>query len=127
METLLQNEYVEFNYDESKAGALGVDYTLEDPLVFADGRRIKDASEWQGRRKELLGLFEREEYGRMPHRSAISPMERLLSSSRIRTRSSFVRRMMSRTKLKNMSSCDEIARQFRIDRSFAMAKKYLYS
>ena len=61
-----QNEYVEFNYDESKAGALGVDYTLEDPLVFADGRRIKDASEWQSRRKELLGLFEREVYGRMP-------------------------------------------------------------
>ena len=60
------SEYVEFNYDESKAGVLGVDYTLEDPLVFADGRRLKDASEWPGRRKEILELFEREVYGRMP-------------------------------------------------------------
>ena len=60
------SEYVEFNYDESKAGVVGVDYALEDPLVFADGRRIKDASEWPSRRKEILELFEREVYGRMP-------------------------------------------------------------
>ena len=27
-----RNEFVEFNYDESKAGELGRDYTLPDPL-----------------------------------------------------------------------------------------------
>ena len=32
--------WVDVNYDESKAGVLGADYTLEDPLVFADGRKV---------------------------------------------------------------------------------------
>lgn len=59
-------EWVEFNYDESKAGALGVDYTLEDPLVFADGRKVVTAADWGDRRRELLDLFEREVYGRLP-------------------------------------------------------------
>ena len=30
------------NYDEAKVAP----YTLEDPLAFADGRKLKDASEW---------------------------------------------------------------------------------
>ena len=55
-----KTEYVEFNYDESKAGE-GT-YTLEDPLAFADGRKLKDASEWPARRKEILEIFEREVY-----------------------------------------------------------------
>ena len=66
-----RNEYVEFNYDESKAGE-GT-YTLEDPLAFADGRKLKDASEWPARRKEILGIFEREVYGRMPPPPVIMP------------------------------------------------------
>ena len=35
------------NYDESKVAP----YVLEDPLAFADGRKLKDASEWPARRK----------------------------------------------------------------------------
>jgi len=38
------------NYDESKVAP----YTLEDPLSFADGRKLKDASEWPARRREIL-------------------------------------------------------------------------
>ena len=60
-----RNEYVDFNYDESRAGVLGVDYTLEDPLSFADGRRVTKDS-WPERRRELLDFFEREVYGRLP-------------------------------------------------------------
>lgn len=60
------NEFVEFNYDEAKAGVLGRDYTLEDPLTFADGRRVTGASDWAARRREILDIFEREVYGRMP-------------------------------------------------------------
>lgn len=59
-----RTEYVEFNYDESKAGE-GT-YTLEDPLTFIDGRKVKNASDWAERRKEILKLFECEVYGRMP-------------------------------------------------------------
>ena len=59
-----RTEYVEFNYDESKAGE-GT-YKLEDPLTFADGRKVKDASDWQARRREILSIFEQEVYGRMP-------------------------------------------------------------
>jgi len=60
-----RNEYVEFNYDESKAGVLGVDYTIPDALRFADGRQVTREN-WAERRKEILELFEREVYGRMP-------------------------------------------------------------
>ena len=60
-----RNEYVEFNYDESKAGELGVDYSLENPLLFSDGRQVTKES-WPERRRELLDLFEREVYGRLP-------------------------------------------------------------
>ena len=59
-----KTEYVEFNYDESKAGE-GT-YTLEDPLTFIDGRKVKSAADWPARRKEILELFEREVYGKMP-------------------------------------------------------------
>lgn len=41
-------------------------YTLEDPLRFADGRPLKDASEWPARRSEILGIFAREMFGQPP-------------------------------------------------------------
>ena len=50
------------NYDESKVAP----YTLEDPLAFADGRKLKDASEWPTRRKEILDIFAREMFGVEP-------------------------------------------------------------
>ncbi|MBQ6136263.1 MAG: hypothetical protein IJI73_02710, partial [Kiritimatiellae bacterium] len=54
------------SYDESKAGEPGRDWELPDPLVFADGRKVANAADWAARRKEILGIFEREVYGRMP-------------------------------------------------------------
>ena len=50
------------NYDEAKVSP----YTLEDPLTFADGRKLKDASEWPARRAEIVKIFEREMFGRTP-------------------------------------------------------------
>ena len=82
-----RNEYVEFNYDESKAGELGVDYSLEDPLTFSDGRRVTKAN-WPERRRELLDLFEREVYGRLPPRPvemAFEVTDEKMSSDRFAT------------------------------------------
>lgn len=53
-----------FNYDESKVPK----FELPDPLKFEDGRVVKTAAEWPARRKELLGLFETEVYGKSPAR-----------------------------------------------------------
>ena len=50
------------NYDESKIAP----YTLEDPLVFADGRRVASPADWPARRKEILDIFAREMYGQPP-------------------------------------------------------------
>ncbi len=50
------------NYDESKVGP----YTLEDPLRFADGRKVKNLRQWELRRKEILDIFQNEMYGQMP-------------------------------------------------------------
>ena len=54
------------NYDEARVGS----YTLPDPLVTNGGRRVTDAATWwRVRRPEILELFSREIYGRMPART----------------------------------------------------------
>lgn len=50
------------NSDESKVPP----YTLPDPLLFEDGSPVQTASDWQKRRKEIVELFDREVYGRVP-------------------------------------------------------------
>jgi hypothetical protein len=51
------------NYDETKVAP----YTLPDPLVMADGKRVADARTWQTRRRaEILKRYETEIYGRIP-------------------------------------------------------------
>ncbi len=53
------------NYTEARTGS----YTLPDPLVFADGRRVTDAKTWtEQRRPELFKLIEENQYGRVPGR-----------------------------------------------------------
>jgi hypothetical protein len=55
------------NYDEAKVGT----YTLPDPLVFADGKPVRDAKTWtEKRRPEIVRLFEENQYGRSPARPA---------------------------------------------------------
>jgi hypothetical protein len=50
------------NYDEAKTGA----YTLPDPLVTSAGRPVRDANAWRSRRAEILELYEKNIYGRIP-------------------------------------------------------------
>ena len=53
----------EANEDESKVPP----YTLPDPLVLADGRKVSDARKWTGKRRpEVVRLFETHVYGRTP-------------------------------------------------------------
>jgi hypothetical protein len=51
------------NLDESKVGP----YTLPDPLLLANGRKVVTRAQWnQERRPQLLGLFETDMYGKTP-------------------------------------------------------------
>ena len=51
------------NYDESKVPP----YTLPDPLVMADGKRVTDAQTWRTKRRpEILRAYQTEIYGRIP-------------------------------------------------------------
>src|SRR5690349_9921442 len=51
------------NYDETKVGT----YTLPDPLMFASGKPVKDAAAWtKERRAELIKIYERDIWGRIP-------------------------------------------------------------
>jgi len=51
------------NTDESKANP----YTsLPDPLLFNDGSRVSEASQWEQRKLEIIEDFDREIYGRVP-------------------------------------------------------------
>lgn len=52
------------NYDESKANPYPV---LPDPLKLENGEPVRTAEDWwQKRRPELVGIFDREIYGRLP-------------------------------------------------------------
>ena len=54
------------NYDEARVGT----YALPDPLLTNGGRRVTDAATWwRVRRPEILELFRREIYGRIPART----------------------------------------------------------
>jgi hypothetical protein len=53
---------IPINQDEAKVPP----YTLPDPLKFADGRALSNATEWPARRAELLNLFATEVYGKTP-------------------------------------------------------------
>ena len=51
------------NYDEAKVGT----YTLPDPLVLQNGQPVRDAATWFNvRRPELIELYAREIFGRVP-------------------------------------------------------------
>jgi (4-O-methyl)-D-glucuronate---lignin esterase len=51
------------NYDESKVAA----FTLPDPLVMNDGEKVTTPEQWwKQRRPEIVELFDREVYGRVP-------------------------------------------------------------
>ncbi len=53
----------ETNFDESKVPG----YTLPDPLVFANGKKVTNEKAWiSKRRHEILELFREQMYGRMP-------------------------------------------------------------
>jgi hypothetical protein len=52
------------NYDESKANPI---QPIPDPLVLNDGKRVTSAKVWwEKRRPEIVELFDREVYGRVP-------------------------------------------------------------
>jgi len=51
------------NYDEALTGS----YTLPDPLVFSDGKKVKNTIQWnKKRRPQILALFEEYQYGKIP-------------------------------------------------------------
>ncbi len=61
-ETTAQEAFVP-NYYESKVP----DYTLPDPLTFANGKKVTTAKAWtSGRRAEILELFREHVYGKSP-------------------------------------------------------------
>jgi hypothetical protein len=78
MQTPGPGQPVPLNYDESKVPP----YTLPDPLILADGRRVTSPELWWNRRRpEILQLFERYVYGKTPGRKLTARSE-VTSSSR---------------------------------------------
>jgi hypothetical protein len=53
------------NYDEAQVGT----YTLPDPLRLMNGKPVRDAKTWYGKRRpEIVRLFEENQFGRSPAR-----------------------------------------------------------
>jgi hypothetical protein len=54
------------NYDEARTGT----FTLPDPLTFSNGAPVNDAAAWtKQRRPELIQVYERDIWGRIPART----------------------------------------------------------
>jgi hypothetical protein len=69
------------NYDEARAN---LHPALPDPLRFSDGSQVRNASDWTRRRAELLELFDREIYGRVPAETPSVRWETLSVTSEVR-------------------------------------------
>ena len=56
-------------------------YTLEDPLVFANGKRVASPEQWPARRSEILDIFAKEMYGQPPPapETVLSPLNGMIS------------------------------------------------
>src|SRR5260370_17702918 len=64
-QTATANVHDAANYDEAQVGT----YTLPDPLVLANGQRVRDADTWhKKRRPEIVKLFETNMQARSPGR-----------------------------------------------------------
>ena len=60
------------NYDEAKVG----NYTLPDPLMLNNGKRVRDAKAWFAKRRpEIEEMFETQQFGRAPGRPADESFE----------------------------------------------------
>jgi hypothetical protein len=81
------------NLDENKV----VRYTLPDPLLSANGRKVVSSLQWnQERRPELLHLFETHVYGKVPQLSApLRPRFRVTSEDRQALGGAAIRREVS--------------------------------
>jgi hypothetical protein len=81
------------NLDESKVGA----YTLPDPLVAADGRKVTTTTQWiRERRPELLHLFEAHVYGEVPeHQNPIQTTFQVTSEDQHALSGTAIRREVS--------------------------------
>ena len=54
--------YAQPNYDKGKIAP----YTLEDPLTFVDGTKVKTPADWERRRQEILDIFAKNMFGQPP-------------------------------------------------------------
>ena len=60
---------IPINYDEASVPT----YSLPDPLVLENGKKIESPEEWfSKRRPEILNLFKTEQFGKFPSRDSIS-------------------------------------------------------
>ena len=55
--------------------ALQSNNLLPDPYTFLDGRKVKTDAQWEERRQEILGLFEKYEWGSFPEKPEIQRVE----------------------------------------------------
>lgn len=60
--SLIRPDYDQPNYDPRKIAP----YTLEDPLTFTNGEKVKTLEDWKCRRREILKIFELEMFGEEP-------------------------------------------------------------
>ena len=59
----VKSQEIVINYDEDKIPA----YELPDPLLFNDGKKVKNARQWTSKRRaEILEIFAQEMYGHIP-------------------------------------------------------------
>jgi len=81
------------NYDESKVAS----YTLPDPLMMRNGRRVANAAEWRTeRRPEILRAYQSEVYGRIPANAPKMTWEVIETNPAAKENTAIMRRLVGR-------------------------------
>jgi len=96
----------------SVAGSESSSFTLPDPLIFWNGKKVSNARQWEKRRQEIMEDYDSEVYGRVPDK--VPPVEWITTREKDTVEGNYgvhMKRLLGKV---DNSACPEISVNIRI-------------